>query len=71
MTMHNALHPKSNVDSLYIPKKEGGRGLQGITESVKLTNLWLENYVKESTVWLLTAARSVDINLIEPIKLRK
>ena len=25
MTMHNALHPKSNVDCLYIPRKEGGR----------------------------------------------
>ena len=67
MTMHNALHPKSNVDCLYIPKKEGGRGLQGVKESVKLTNLGLENYVKGSTVRLLTAARSVDINLIEPI----
>ena len=29
MTMHNALHPKSNADRLYIPRKEGGRGLQG------------------------------------------
>ena len=24
MTMHNALHPKSNVDCFYMPKKEGG-----------------------------------------------
>ena len=68
MTMHNALHPKSNVDRLYIPKKEGGRGLQGGEEAVKLTNLGLENYVRESRERLLTAARSVDINLIEPIR---
>ena len=39
MTMHNALHPKSNVDRLYIPRKEGGRGLQGVEEVVKMTNL--------------------------------
>ena len=38
MTMHNTLHPKSNVD-LYIIRKEGGRGLQGVKETVNLTNL--------------------------------
>ena len=47
LTMHNALHPKSNVDCLYIPRKEGGRGLQGVEKTVDLTNLGLENYVKE------------------------
>ena len=26
-TIYGALHPKSNVDRLYIPRKEGGRGL--------------------------------------------
>ena len=44
--MHNALHPKSNVDRFYIPMKEGGTGLQGVTETVNLTSLGLENYVK-------------------------
>ena len=68
MTMHNALLPKSNVDGLYIPRKEGGRGLQGVEETVNLTNLGLENYVKESRERLLTAARFVEINLIEPIR---
>ena len=47
MTMHNALHPKSNVDRLYTPGKEGGRGFQGVEEAVKLTNLGLENCVEE------------------------
>ena len=27
VTIYGALHPKSNVDRLYIPRKEGGRGL--------------------------------------------
>ena len=27
LTMHKGLHPKSNVGRLYIPRKEGGRGL--------------------------------------------
>ena len=68
MTMHNALHQKSNVDRLYILRKEGGRGLQGVEEAVKLINLGLQNYVKESRERLLTAARSVSIDLIEPIR---
>ena len=44
----------------------GGRGLQGGKETVNLTNLGLENYVKDSRERLLTAARYVDIDLIEP-----
>ena len=56
MTMHNALHPKSNVDRLYIPRKARGRGLQGIEETINLTNLGLEDYVKESGECLLIAA---------------
>ena len=27
MTMHKALHPRDNVDRLYVSRKEGGRGL--------------------------------------------
>ena len=62
MTMHNALHPKSNVNRIYIARKEGGRGLQGVKETVNLTNLVFENYVKESIERLLTAGKYVDID---------
>ena len=34
MTMHKALHPKDDVDRLYVPRKEGGRGLASIEDSV-------------------------------------
>ena len=27
MTMHKALHPRDDVDRLYVSRKEGGRGL--------------------------------------------
>ena len=36
-------------------------------KTVKVANLGLENYVKESREHLFTAARSVDIDLNEPI----
>ena len=42
--------------------------MQGVEEVVKLTNLGLENYVKESRERLLTAAGPLDIDLIESIR---
>ena len=34
MTMHNALHPRDDVDRLYVSRKEGGKGLTSIENSV-------------------------------------
>ena len=42
--------------------------MQGVKETVNLTNLGLENYVKESRQCLLTDVRSVDIDFIELIR---
>ena len=33
MTMHKALHPRGNVDRLYVSRREGGRGLASIEDS--------------------------------------
>ena len=35
MTMYGTLHPKSDVDRLYMKKKEGGRGLIGMELCVR------------------------------------
>ena len=45
ITMYGALHPKSDVDRLYIPRKEGGRGLISIEDCVELAIRGLEVYV--------------------------
>ena len=44
-TMYGALHPKSDVDRLFIPRKEGGRGLISIQDCVELAIRGLEVYV--------------------------
>ena len=36
MTMHKALHPRDYFDRLYVPGKEGGRGLDIIEDSVDI-----------------------------------
>ena len=49
MTMHNALHPKSNVDSLYLPRRDSGRSLLGVKDTVYVASASLQRYVKRST----------------------
>ena len=44
MTMHKALHPRDDVDRLYIRRKEGGRGLASIKDSVDTSTQQLEDY---------------------------
>ena len=34
ITMYKALHPRDDFDRLYVAKKEGGRGLASIEDSV-------------------------------------
>ena len=55
-TMYGALHPKSDVDSLYIPRKEGRRGLMSIEDCVELAIRGLEVYVHGSEERLIQAA---------------
>ena len=55
-TMYGALHPKSDVDRLYMPRKEGRRGLISIEDCVELAIRALELYVHESEERLIQIA---------------
>ena len=44
--MHKALHPRDDTDRLYVPKKEGERGLVGIEDRVDASIQWLKDYIK-------------------------
>ena len=44
-TMYGTLHPKPDVDRLYIPRKEGGKGLTSIGDCAELAIRSLEVYV--------------------------
>ena len=56
-TIYGALHPKSDVDRLYIPRKEGGRGLKSIEDCAELAIRGLEVYVCRSDERLIQTAR--------------
>ena len=47
-TVHEALHAKSDVERLYIPRKEGGRGLISTEDCLELAIRGLEVYVHGS-----------------------
>ena len=63
--IYEALHPKSDVDRLYIPRKEGGRGLISIEDCVELAIKGLEVYVHRSEERLIQAASGDKIDGLE------
>uniref|UniRef100_A0A803T202 Reverse transcriptase domain-containing protein n=1 Tax=Anolis carolinensis TaxID=28377 RepID=A0A803T202_ANOCA len=48
MTIHHSLHPRSDVDRLYLPRRSGGRGLLQVKQAVKEEEHALAEYVKQS-----------------------
>ena len=58
MTMHKALHLRDDVDRLYVLRKEGGRGLASIEDSVDALIQRLEDYIQKLEEGLITATRN-------------
>ena len=57
MTMNKELHPRSDVDRLYVSRMEGGRGLIGCKMCVKAEENSLGWYVKHHSEPLVVAVR--------------
>ena len=48
MTMHKALHPRDEVDRLYVSRKEGRRGLASIEDSFDALIQRPEDYLENT-----------------------
>ena len=59
MTMHKALHPRDNVGRLYVSRKEEGRGLASIEDSVDASIQRLEDYIEKHEGGLITAIKTI------------
>ena len=70
-TMDGTLHPKSDVDRLCIPRKEGGRVLISIEDCVELTIRSLEVHVHGSEERLIQAAKEEKIDDLEDASVLK
>ena len=56
--MHRALHPRDDVDKLYVSRKEGRRGLASIDDNVDASIKRLEDYIEKLEGGLFTASRN-------------
>ena len=70
-TIYGGLQQKSNVDRLYIPRKDAGRGLIAIEGCVQLAVKSLEVYVHGSEERLLQAARGDRVDDLEAVSVLK
>ena len=71
--MHKALHPRDYGDRLYVPRKEGGRGIASIEDRVDTSIQRLEDYIEKRERGLITAISNNADNTIDNriIKTRK
>ena len=58
MTRHKALHLRDDVDRLYVSRKEGGRELASIEDTVDSSIQQLEDYIEKHERGLITAIRN-------------
>ena len=65
MTMHKALHPRKDVERLYESRKEGGRGVTSIEDSVDASIQQLEDYIEKHEGGLFTAIRNNTDNTMD------
>ena len=65
MTIHQALHPRDDVDRLYVSRKEGGRGLASIEDTGDRSIQRLEDYIEKHERELITAIRNDIDNTID------
>ena len=68
ITMSKALHPIDTEDRLYVPRKEGGRGLASIQDSVDASIQRLEDYIKKPTETIQTTQASTEGKWLEKKK---
>ena len=70
-TIYGGLHPKSDVDRLYIPRKVGGKSLIAIEDCEELAGRGLEVYVYGSEERLLQAVRGDRVDGSGAARVRK
>ena len=65
LTMHKALHPSDDVDRLYVSRKEGGRGLASIEDTIDASIQRREVYIEKHERGRITTIRNDTDNTID------
>ena len=53
LTCNRMLHPKSDVDRLYLPRCKGGRGLLQVELAYKTATIGMKSYLEHSEDWMM------------------
>ena len=61
MTMHKVLHPRDDINRLYVSRKERGRRLASMEYNVD-SSIRLEDYIEKHEGGLITAIRNESDN---------
>ena len=61
MTLYNALHPRDDVDRLYVTRKSGGRGLLSVSDVVTLEKHSLTSCVSKSKEPIMVKIREFSL----------
>ena len=56
MTNYGMLHPRADVQRLYLLRGQGGRGLKSVEDCVRLEEVGLADYIQSSTRPLMVVA---------------
>ena len=62
MTIYRMDHPKADVDRVYLPRKEGGRGLIQLEYTYKISVIGLDTYLGKTKDKLLRQVYKNDTN---------
>ena len=65
ITIHKALHPRDDVDRLYVSRKGGERGLASIEDTVDASIQRPEDYIEKHDRGLITTIRNDTDNTID------
>ena len=60
--MHRMHHPKSDVNRLYLPRKEGGRGLEQLELSLKTSIIGMDICLSNTNDWILKLVKEHEEN---------
>ena len=58
LTMHRMHHPKSDVNRLYLPRKEEGTGLVQLKLSLKISIIGMDTYLSNTDDWMFKTIKN-------------
>ena len=60
LTMNRMHHPKADVERIYLPRPQGGRGMIKLENAYKVSTIGLDTYLTNTTEWTMKSVHQHD-----------